>query len=696
MSFSFVTAYPWWFLVLCPLAGLLAAGILYFRAIKKNPEQKSLISALFFFRFLAVTALVFLLFGPFIRKEKREVEKPVIVFAQDNSESLIIGKDSSFYKSTYKESVKDFLDQLREEYDVQTYTFGSSMKEAEDWNYSDKETDFSDLFGELETRFTNRNLGAVIIASDGIYNRGSSPLFSSSSINSPVFTIALGDTNARKDILISRVAANRIAYLGNLFPVQVSIDGRKCKGANTKVTISKSGTVLGSQNLTIPNDYYTVNFGFQLEAKDPGMQRYTVRVQQVEGELTVKNNVYDLFIEVLDSRQKILIVGAAPHPDLGALKQSIESAQTYQAEVSLLSDFKKSVKQYNLVILHQLPFASTESRLFVEQVKAAAIPSLVIYGSGVELNQLNAFVSGVAITDHKGRMNDVQAIFNKDFSLFQLSDQTRSRLEKLPPVNAPFANYRTAAGANVVAYQKIGLVETKDPLIMFSEINGVRQGFITGEGIWRWRLTDHALHGDHSAFNELIGKTIQFLSSKADKTLFRVNGSTTFTENEVVQFEAELYNESYEPYNDPEVQMTIINSEGKKFPFNFSKTSTGYNLNVGILPPDEYRYEATVKGATKPLSAKGKFIVTALVAEQINTIADHQLLYSLATKKSGEMYYPAELSTLLKQLKERQDITSVSYIQTTMQELIEEKWLFFLILIMLTVEWFLRKYNGLY
>jgi hypothetical protein len=694
MSFSFVTAYPWWFLLLCPLAGLLAAGILYYKALRVELEQRRLYSLLAFLRFTAVTLLVFLLFGPLIRKQAREVEKPVIVIAQDNSESIVVGKDSSFYRDAYRKKIEELSDKLSDDYDVQTYSFGGKISEGLSWNFRDKETDFSDLFSELEARFSNRNLGAVIVASDGIYNRGTNPVFSSAGLKAPFFTIALGDTNPRKDIYISRIASNKIAYLGNTFPVQVIVDARMCQGKQSRLTVSKGNEILYTANIQITKPFFSQTFSLQLEAKAKGIQRYTVKVQPVEGELSEKNNVRDIFIDVLDSREKILVVGNALHPDLGALKLAIENAQTYTADVALLNDLKKPVKQYNLVIAHNIPSSDPASRVFIEQLKAAAMPVLYISGTATDFNQAAGLSTGNVLTDYRGKFNEATAVINSKFSLFQITDDIRMRIGKFPPITVPFGNFKSAAGVEVLAYQKIGMVETENPLITFTESNEIRTGHIVGEGLWKWRQTDFALNGDQKAFNELIGKTVQYLSSKVNKSLFRVNTRNSFTENEPLEFDAELYNESFEPVNQEEVTLTVINQDGKKFPFTFSKTSQAYHLNAGTFPPGEYKYQANVKG--RNLSSAGQFIVTPLIAEQVNTIADHLMLNNLAASKGGAMYYPTTIDSLYKDLTARKDITSVSYTQTTMKELIDEKWLFFLVLLLLAAEWFLRKYNGLY
>ena len=53
-----------------------------------------------------------------------------------------------------------------------------------------------------------------------------------------------------------------------------------------------------------------------------------IRISPIANEFSKENNVKDLFIEVLDARQKILILAASPHPDLAAIKKFLSEKTT--------------------------------------------------------------------------------------------------------------------------------------------------------------------------------------------------------------------------------------------------------------------------------------------------------------------------------------------------------------------------------
>lgn len=698
MRLSLTIAYPWWFITFCILTGAAYAFVLYYREKKLAAVNKWVKIFLISLRFITVSLLSFLLLSPFIKTVIREVEKPIIIIAQDNSESVMVGKTAGFNKNEYKQEVHKLMVGFAAKYDTVFYSFGDRIGNDNTFSFNEKQTDISSFFEEMETRYSNRNVGAVIIASDGIYNKGANPVFTSGKLAYPVYTIALGDTVVKKDIILNKVSYNRYAYLGNTFPLEIVMDAKQCKDKTTTLTISKEGKSIYSQPIAIRSSDFITTIPIQLEAKEVGLQRYKVSLSTIEGELSITNNTQDVFIEVLDGRQKIALLAAAPHPDVAALKTAIETNSNYEVDVQLAGNFRKNLSAYNLVILHQLPAAVNGSAQIINELTASNVPLLYIVGAATQLPAFNALNTGVSISQSRQMLNETQAVLATDFTLFTLSDNVRNYVSKLPPLQAPYGNYITSNAANTLLYQRIGVVDTKSPLFLFNDNAGGsrKQAVIVGEGLWKWKLYDFAEHNNNNVFNELVSKTVQFLSIKVDKSLFRVKSKNNFYENENIEFEAELYNPSYELINDPEVNITITNSENKKFPFTFTKTANAYRLNTGMLPVGEYKYQAQTKNGDKIYTAKGEFSVTPLQLESINTRADHQLLYALAKKHGGAMVYPGQLDKLGALINTREDVKPVSYSQKRLNDLINLKAIFFLLLFLLTAEWLIRKRSGGY
>jgi hypothetical protein len=677
------------------LLGLAYAFGFYYHD-KRNEFSRSLKIILGIFRAVIISIIAFLLLNPLIRSVSRFVEKPVIIFAQDNSESIIRGADSVYFLNQYNIEIQKLLENLETDYQVKRYTFGNDVKETGEFDFSDVYTDFSQLFDELYNRYSYRNVGALIIASDGIYNRGFNPAYSTMESNFPIYTIAIGDTAIRKDIIVSKVNYNRLAYLNNEFPVEIEVNGRLCKGLTTEVLISKDNNTIYRKEITFKTNNDFVIIKTHIKAEETGLQRYTVNVSPKKDEVSTVNNTKDVFIDILEGKTKVLLLANAPHPDVSALKQSIQNNINYELETYVVSDFEKNLKEFNLVILHGLPSLKNNITNLLDEIQKENIPVLYLVNQQTYVRLFNEQNAGVNLSTQNVIYNESQPLLNKDFTLFSLLDESSLRFENFPPLISPYGNIQLQPTAVILLNQKIGSVNTMEPLIVFNQMPDSKSGVILGEGIWRWRMSDYASYENFNAFDDLINRTVQFLSLKIDKSLFRIFHKTNFEEGENIEFEAELYDDIYELINDPEINITITGSDGTNYPFYFSRTVYSYFLDAGSLPPDSYSYKAKVQSGDKLLIESGEFTVSSVGIENINTIANHNMLFKLSKEKGGEMYFPGQLDQLSEKIKNREDIVSISYVTKKFTEIISLPWILSIILLLLSVEWFLRKRAGGY
>jgi hypothetical protein len=692
---NIVTEYPGWWVIVCILLGVAYAAILYYRE-RSGDLPLSLKRMLAVFRAVTIAVIAFLLLNPLLKSVFTTTEKPVIILAQDNSRSLLIGKDSAYYRKEYPGRFRKLANQLEKDYQVRIYSFGDKVRPDVDFSFAERQTDISSLFDELLTNYSNRNVGAMLLASDGLYNKGLNPLYASAAIKFPVYTLALGDTAVQKDIFIRKVNFNRMAYLGNSFPVEVKIGAHLCGGMKSVLTVTDGQGTVFSQNLSIPDDNFSQTIRIRLDAKKEGLQRYRIRIAALENEISTANNVQDIFIDVLDSKQKVLMLSLSPHPDIAAIREAIESNFNYQVDYFPVNKFTGQVGEYNLLILHQLPGKGKMAANVIAAAKKNKIPVLYILGSQSDFTAFNRQEAGIRIMAEENSFNEAVPVLNEDFALFTIDDKIRNAADNFPPLIAPFGEYKVLTSANALFYQKIQSLVTNYPLVLFSQTLNEKSGVIAGEGIWRWRLEDYLKTGNHDAFNELITKMVQFLSVKVNKSFFRITGENNFMENQPVEFDAEVYNQSYEPVNEPEVEMKITNSQGKNFDYVFSKTADAYHLNAGVLPVDNYTYKAKVRVGDMLYTVSGEFTVSPLNIELVNTIADHTLLYQLAVKHDGKMLQLQEMDAFPEILKKREDIKTITYTEKRYKDLVNIPWVLLLILGLLATEWFVRKYNGSY
>lgn len=651
-------------------------------------------------RGLSVFIIALLLLSPFVKTIKEDTKRPLIIIASDKSESIAEGEKKENL-DTYNQALDNLGNDLNSKYDVKYLTFGSNVHDIKKDSFLDKSTNLSQLFKSVSDNYGDQNLGALIVGSDGIFNEGSNPLYTTYNIHAPIYTIAMGDTLQKKDLYFQNILHNKIAFLGDKFPVQADVLAFNCVGSNTKITLEMiSGTTvkkLAEETINVNSLSFFTTKTFNIDANQSGVIRYRLSLTGIAGEQNLKNNVKEFFVEVLDARQKILLLANAPHPDLSALKSIISENKNYDTEIAYINDFKGNISKYNLVILHNLPSENGDITALVTQLNKNNIPKIFIVGLQTSLPKFNTVQDVLRINGTIKNTEEIQAEVNPGFTMFTTSDQLKNKLKTFPPLLTPFGEYKLAGAGSVYLYQNIKKVKTNYPLIAFDEKEGIKTCVINGEGIWKWRLFDKLQHNNYDLVQELVGKTLLLTSVKADKRKFRANTSKNlYKDNEPIVFDAQLYNDSYELVNESDVKLVIKDENGKEYAFTFNKTHNYYTLNAGTFAKGTYSFTANTTLQGKSHSVSGRFNVEAIQLEHYDLTARHGLLRGISEKYNGKMVYPSEISSLKDLLLNNVNIKPVMYQTNSTKAIINLKWLFFLLIFLLGIEWFLRRYFGNY
>ena len=695
---SLLTQYSLWFVPLCLLVGAGYALLLYFKSTNLELEKRSriIMSCL---RGLAVSLICFLLLAPMLKMVMKDLDKPLIIFAVDNSESVVLSKDSAYYRSAYPQQLDQLVKSFGDKYDVRVYSVGekNQLQEGENvdfLNFREKSTDLSTIFSEVSTLYGNRNIGSMILLSDGIVNVGSNPYYKASSLQYPVYTVGLGNTETTTDLFFAGVNNNKQALKGNYFPVEIKVAANQLANNNVILTLTEGDEVLMSKNININSRKFFETISANIQATTKGLHKYKLTLTELDGELTYRNNTAYFYVEVIDSREKIAIVYNGPHPDVAAIKSALESAENYEVTVSSVQDFRASVDDYSLIILHQLPSVGQPAANLLAQIEKTKTSALFIVGSQTNLSAFNNLNAGISIQQNKNLFNNAVPLYNENFTAFTFSEDARQLLPKLPPATTIFGDYRFSVSANVFLYQKINNVNTQYPLVLFNDHNGVKTGVICGTGIWQWRLYNYLYTQSHREFDEIINKIATYLSVKSDKSFFRVSARNVYEEYKPVVITAELYNESYELVNDADVSIVITAEDGKKYEQQLSKQNNQYVLNMGELPVGDYSWLCSTKYGKNSYSKSGRFSVDEVLLESTNLVADHNLLQSISTATNGKFFLPEDMQQIEQEIKANDNIKPiVKY--SKKYNLLLSSWLYFAcIVLLLGVEWFMRKWNG--
>ena len=660
------------------------AGYWVYRADKRRAVPYPWLTSLL--RSLVVFFTLLLILVPTIIITKNVVEKPIVLLLQDNSRSIgnALGNDSA----AYRKNIEALTSGLSGQYKVVTWGFGNTVQTDSPFIYRQQATDISAALARAQEFYGIQNLGAVILATDGRFNEGLNPLYQQLALHSPLYAIAIGDSAKQKDIRISGVYANKSVTINSSFEVRADIVAELCKGYNNSVFIKEGDETLSSVPLSVNTDKYDRSVSFTIKASRAGLHHYVIAIPPADGEKNTTNNRKDIFVEVVEEKKNILIVSAAPHPDVNAIKEALSGLESYKVTIATADNFPASLSPYNVIILHGLPSLRTK---IAPQLLAAHKPLWIILSAQSDIAALNTMEALTHIPLVASTPHDALGSYNPSFSAFILPQNIQSVTDKMPPLITNTRSVAAGPGANILFNQKTWDDEIA-PLWILQQ-GSVPTAILLGEGIWRWRLYEYKNYNDHTVIDECIRQTVAFLSANNRERPFTVVlPKYVWSDQEPISMNAYLLDANNEQVNTPDAQISITDSAGRKQDFSFERSGSAYNLNIGIWAGGTYTYSAHTAYNGKEYTATGSFVVESMPLELMQSGADYPLLYGLAKKYNGGFVTTQNIASLYDSITHNERVKPIIQTNTETVPLVDRKWYFFIILLLATGEWLLRKY----
>lgn len=681
-----------WYILLCVIIAGVLAYFLYRKSKFKDSKAKLALSIL---RALLIFCITFLLLNPLIKTINSIIQKPKVVLLIDDSKSMKYGGENLL------ENLKTQIIELKNDFEVKGFEIEinnlsdqSKITEKGQIQFTASKTNLASAINNIKSNYEGQNLSDLILLSDGIINDGVSPTYQQYPFN--VHSLAFGDTTAKKDLRITGIAANKIAYLGNKFSVNADISAVFYAGSKAQVLLKNaSGNILARKEILIKSQDDFASVSFELIADKIGKQRYIIEISPLTGEFTLKNNIKDFIVDVVDGKEKILIVASAPHPDLKALKSILEKNESFEVKLDIQPSVL-STEQFDILILHQMPDVSGAFNTITSQLMAKRKPVLHFIGSKSNISIVNGMQEVVGINAQLNKLDKVGPSINNMFQRFQISPQSADILAKMPPILVPFGDYNLSKNAETILYQKIGNIPTNKPILSLNLNTSPKSAVFVGEGLWQWRLEEFALSENQLAIDELILKSLELISVKDDKNKLQVYPLTeSFNIDQNIIFEAETYNNLYEKIYGQSINLKVTGANSLVKNFNFKTDKDNNRFTISNLPAGVYSYSASSSILGKNEISNGQFVITETDLEALNPTADFGILKTLAADNNG-VFLPASKNKELLNLINQKGLTSKAISREELKDLINIKWLLFLILLLAALEWGFRKYLGSY
>ena len=681
-----------WIIITAILTGLCYASLLYLFN-KSQHYGKALTTTLFILRTVVVGLLVLLFFNPYIKKKTNKIEPATIIIAQDNSNSLVLAKDSTFYKEQFPLILDTLINELEDNFIVDKYLFGNEVNEFTKLDYKDYYTDFHEVLENIKKNYYKKNVGAVVLLSDGICNKSHLPEQNIESYPFPIYTVTLGDTTSYPDFYIKDVFYNKTSPANSIMPLRIVANANNCRNKQMKIKVLLNNEVIEETDVPVNSNRFSKTFDFNINSDDEGVKQIDIQISAIENELIKNNNSKRFFIEVVDKQYKALFYAKSPHPDLGSIKNIL--GDHFEVNTIFSDDEIPDLKEYDILFLHHIPYfrMSNYEDLEAKLREDKNIPVFYIIGESTDFDAFNNLQTSMKIT--KGAVNsilDIKPHYNQNFGLFTIDNEVVEATNSYPPLSLPHLEFSLSSNHDMLLQMSINDILTQAPLLSFTtDSEGRKSAYLLGTGIWRWKLYNYYKENNHDNFEELLTKSVKYLLTEKDKELI-INYKENYFNNESIIFTADLRNPSQELINEPDLGIRIVNRHTKDiYEYNFLKKNKSYYLDVNNLPEGIYNFSAQAEYGGKTYQGNGNFSVISIGAEAQDLVADARRMRLLAALTEGKNFGIKDINLVAAELENDERITSIMREETNYKDLINMKSIFFVILSLISIEWILRK-----
>ncbi len=706
-NISIKISVEWYYLLIFAVVLLLYTFYIYKYTLPIVSKTKKWF--LIFLRSLILILITILFFEPTLIVKKNITVEPVNLVFVDNSQS-IVSKDSL----SRANSIKNFLKTLSTDKNNPVFfTFGQAIKKINpdslrNINFNDPATNFNLIYNFLINY--NKPFSSVTIISDGQINEGENPLNKFEKFNVPFFTIGVGDTTIKKDLSISKILYNDYIYRKKPTTIKVVVTNKNYGNIRINVSFKENFRTVSSKKIEFKNEAVK-NIEFEYIPQKAGERKLSFEISKLPGEDNYENNRKTVYVNVLKSKIKVLLVSASPSPDVSFVKNSLENNIDIELKsiIQITRDkffpeinFDEAVDSSDVLFLIGFPGKQTPDRILNKIKSAINIrhkPYFFSFSAGTDFANLQKLnnVLNFNITNFTDQSVPAQIqITDENHPLFKFSSADYLQIwNSLPPVDLNNSDFTLKANAKILAGVKINNIPLNKPVIIAGITGNNKSVSLLAKNFWKWKL--QTADKNIFLFDSFLLNVVKWLRTDIKSKRFKLHTNKKFYSlGEKVIFTAQLYDETLAPLDDASISVKI-NKNGAVTEILLN--SVGNGIYESVFEPNEsgdYSYKAEAKLKNKTIAtAKGVFNIGDVNLELTETNLNSEYLSLIAYTTGGKYFHLVKnlnINDLLEKVLENNLIYKTEFNEI---KIWSNHWILIILILLFAVEWLIRKITGM-
>ena len=545
------------------------------------------------------------------------------------------------------------------------------------------------IIPETIKQLGNQIAGAVII-SDGLITEGKDPIKDFQEFDFPIHTIGIGEGSELVDVTIESIDAPTVVLKSDWVDVNITIQSVGNIGDRLSVSLYNNRELQGSKHIRLMGMESKKEINFRFRPKEIGKQQYEVRISSVEDEIDIQNNRQKFSLLVLKDRYKVALLTGSPNKNTSVLKRKLKNNPRVELDHFIRiteTRFQPAIKTfwespYELIIFDNYPIKPLSSnfvRILGKKLLSNQSALFLILGPNQTIVSFNG------ITSILGVVTEDSTIESNRF-YWEFVDEQIDAGGNFPPLKQ-----NILITGKQVSSDTLAVTEQGWPLWLRNQNGTIRTMIWTSPELNTLYFHDQKLSQEGS-FSVIWNLAISWLlkSGGEHENFFRLN-KNRYQQGEMVQVTG---TQPFEKTQDKTENIIINVTHGST---DIITRDILYNIEeqrwLGEFRapgPGEYNYSIQLGSNQDPIQT-GTFQILESQIELNQVYLNKKLLATISNSTDGQFFVWDSRDSLFSEInpKVRREF------KAEIIKFNESRVLLIIMILLLCVEWFIRRNRGL-
>jgi hypothetical protein len=524
-----------------------------------------------------------------------------------------------------------------------------------------------------------------------------------------IYTLKISDNENIKDISLESIEHPAEVNINSRINLKLKIKSLQYKGRSINIRTLINDKPYSTGNINIQNG---VNHAqVPISIKKTGVNKITIQCDPLKDEAIELNNQKTIFIRTIKSKFKVLLVYGTPSYEFKFLSLALKNDPNINHEAYLkikdnLSGIR-SLKKFDLIILGNIKYDDVPESMVNEILTYANDQA----GALLFLGGKNGFVQGGY---HLSKLKNIFPVrwdknndylktdFNLKLTARGINSQAMQIISELGRLQDFWNNLPPCNHINIIKKVKPGTeilaTHSKQENLIALAIGKYKQtrvGIFTPYPTWKWGFLNIGMGYEQNPFENFWQQLVRYMVNINQEKINLFTNKLKYFRNEDIYISLTLFDKNNKPIRKNSVRAVILKKVKNQYikiddNLILTPSASTAGLYENVINQKEYgEYKISARIDDKDVNT---FFVLQPPSEELYKLqAQNSLLKNLSDKTKGEFLTLNSLSQLKDLIQKKQTTRRIK----KEVNLWSTWFLLVCVIALLSMEWYIRKRNGL-